>query len=435
MRFRVGLGSVMVVMAVLATWYWITRPAPTLRAAGDPVAVTTPPGITLQPLGLAQGYGDGRPGTIRYIERQVALTDSAGKTLYTYDKDAVSGNASCTGNCAASWPPAIASVSAQPIGDWSLAVLGGGRRQWAYRGKPLYTSMGDKKIGDATGEGFEGVWHVAMARPVVPLPTGVVVQEVADAEGYVLVNEAGMTLYTLDAPTNRESACLLVAGGCVAEWVPLRAAEIAAAVGDFSVIHNDDGISQWAYKGSGLYTFTGDIDPGDVNGGAVDSRRHVAMITHHFIPPGVQIRQSLGRGKILTNASGMTLYRRDGFRQEVGLHGLAHGIQSLPAFGRAIGTRGCDAECRHVWHPFEAPADAKPSGYWDIAIREDDGTRQWVYKGYALYTYDGDQAPGDMRGNDSYDFLIKTAFSKLPDEPPNLEQVGAGALYWAFVAP
>lgn len=435
MRFRVGVGCVMAVIVVLAAWYRVTRPAPMGIAHEESVSVTTPPGIALQPLGLAQGYGDGRPGTIRYIKRQVAFTDSAGKTLYTYDRDTVSGDARCSGDCAASWPPALAAASSRPVGEWSLVDLGGGTRQWAHRGRPLYTCAGDTKIGDATGDGFEGVWHVAMAKPVMPLPVGVVVQEVADAEGYVLVSEGGMTLYTFDASPNHDSACPVMSVGCAPEWVPLRAAEIAPGVGDFSVIHNDDGISQWAYKGNGLYTFTGDIDPGDVNGGTVDPSRHIAMITQHFMPAGVQLRQSLGRGKILTDASGMTLYRRDGFRQEVGLHGLAHGIQSLPAFGRAIGTRGCDAECRHVWHPFPAPADATPSGYWDIAVREDDGTRQWVYKGYALYTYDGDKAPGEMRGNDSYDFLIKTAFSKLPDEPPNLEQVGAGALYWAFVAP
>ena len=48
------------------------------------------------------------------------------------------------------------------------------------------------------------MWHVAMAKPVMPLPVGVVVQEVADAEGYVLVSEGGMTLYTFDASPNHD---------------------------------------------------------------------------------------------------------------------------------------------------------------------------------------------------------------------------------------
>ena len=31
------------------------------------------------------------------------------------------------------------------------------------------------------------------------------------------------------------------------------------------------------------------------------------------------------------------------------------------------------------------------------------GTRQWAYLGYALYTYDGDEKQGDTRGHDSFE--------------------------------
>ena len=99
-----------------------------------------------------------------------------------------------------------------------------------------------------------------------------------------------------------------------------------------------------------------------------------------------------------------------------------------------IGTRGCDTECLRSWRPIKAPEDAQPSGYWDVATRGD-GTKQWIYKGYALYTYAGDKAPGDMNGNDIYDYLIHDEVNTLPDIPPDLKQVGAGALYWAFAAP
>ncbi|MGH8849358.1 MAG: COG4315 family predicted lipoprotein, partial [Casimicrobiaceae bacterium] len=34
-----------------------------------------------------------------------------------------------------------------------------GSKQWAYDGKPLYHWSKDKKPGDMTGDGFNGVWH------------------------------------------------------------------------------------------------------------------------------------------------------------------------------------------------------------------------------------------------------------------------------------
>ena len=38
-----------------------------------------------------------------------------------------------------------------------------GSKQWAYKGKPLYTFAKDTKPGDVTGDGFlNGAWHLAM---------------------------------------------------------------------------------------------------------------------------------------------------------------------------------------------------------------------------------------------------------------------------------
>ena len=36
-----------------------------------------------------------------------------------------------------------------------------GVRQWAYKGKPLYTWSKDTKPGDASGDGVGGSWHIA----------------------------------------------------------------------------------------------------------------------------------------------------------------------------------------------------------------------------------------------------------------------------------
>ncbi|MCF1710805.1 hypothetical protein L0V05_18515 [Tabrizicola sp. J26] len=89
-----------------------------------------------------------------------ALTDSRGMTLYVFDKD--SGEASaCYDKCAANWPPLLAPAGAKAEKDFGLITRTDGAMQWTYYGKPLYLWIKDAKPGDATGDGFNGVWHVA----------------------------------------------------------------------------------------------------------------------------------------------------------------------------------------------------------------------------------------------------------------------------------
>ena len=90
------------------------------------------------------------------------LVNSAGMTLYTFDKDvAGSGESACNGPCAVNWPPLHAGAYDQASGDWSVLARDDGSRQWAYRGKPLYLWVKDHKPGDKSGDGFNKVWHVA----------------------------------------------------------------------------------------------------------------------------------------------------------------------------------------------------------------------------------------------------------------------------------
>ncbi|HXX50648.1 MAG TPA: hypothetical protein VEI98_05100 [Xanthobacteraceae bacterium] len=88
-----------------------------------------------------------------------ALVDVNGMTLYVFDRDA-SGKSNCTGQCATNWPPLIADTDAKSSGDFSFITRDDGRKQWAYKGKPLYTFSKDKNAGDATGDGVNNVWHM-----------------------------------------------------------------------------------------------------------------------------------------------------------------------------------------------------------------------------------------------------------------------------------
>jgi predicted lipoprotein with Yx(FWY)xxD motif len=101
------------------------------------------------------------PATVSKTPKGDIFVDAKGMTLYTFDKDA-DGKSVCNGQCATNWPPLIVADDAKPAKDWTIVVRDGGLKQWAYKGKPLYTWIKDTKPGDTTGDGVNnGVWHVA----------------------------------------------------------------------------------------------------------------------------------------------------------------------------------------------------------------------------------------------------------------------------------
>src|SRR6266516_2259115 len=103
------------------------------------------------------------------------LVDPAGRTLYTFDKDA-GGRSSCNGGCAAAWPPLAAASDATASSEFSVVLRGDGSRQWTIQGKPLYLYAGDQRPGDMSGDNSGGVWHAvraaAKAAATKPLSAG-----------------------------------------------------------------------------------------------------------------------------------------------------------------------------------------------------------------------------------------------------------------------
>ena len=91
------------------------------------------------------------------------LTGPNGMTLYTFDKDtAGSGKSVCNGPCATNWPPFYVADGQMASGDYSIVTRDDGKKQWAFKGKPLYYWVKDQKPGDTTGDGFlNNAWHVA----------------------------------------------------------------------------------------------------------------------------------------------------------------------------------------------------------------------------------------------------------------------------------
>ncbi len=113
--------------------------------------------ILFTPAAFAQ---DAAPAKVADTAKGKSLVDAKGMTLYVFDKD-VPGKSNCAGPCRQNWPAFIAAAEATPTGEWTIVVREDGARQWAYKGKPLYTWSKDAKPGDASGDGVGGIWHIA----------------------------------------------------------------------------------------------------------------------------------------------------------------------------------------------------------------------------------------------------------------------------------
>ena len=81
-------------------------------------------------------------------------------TLYTFDKD-TKGVSNCTGSCAGVWPPYTTTSTPSTLpSNVTLIKRTDGSMQFAYKGMPVYYYSGDKAVGDVTGDGFNGIWHI-----------------------------------------------------------------------------------------------------------------------------------------------------------------------------------------------------------------------------------------------------------------------------------
>jgi predicted lipoprotein with Yx(FWY)xxD motif len=87
------------------------------------------------------------------------LVNAKGMTLYTFDRD-TAGKSVCNGDCAVKWPPLLAGAADQPQGDYTIVTRADGKRQWAVKGKPLYTWPEDQDPGDKYGDNYNKVWHI-----------------------------------------------------------------------------------------------------------------------------------------------------------------------------------------------------------------------------------------------------------------------------------
>lgn len=156
MRQVIALG-----LALIATACGETS---TTSGASSPTGAssTTPPATTAAPATAAAAA----PVAVQTKDRVGSvLTTSTGMTLYYFTPDARSAVPTCTGGCAATWPPLTSGAPSTPIsgapGTFGTVARADGSAQLTYNGWPLYTYTLDKDSGDVYGEGVGGKWFAA----------------------------------------------------------------------------------------------------------------------------------------------------------------------------------------------------------------------------------------------------------------------------------
>jgi len=189
--------------------------------------------------------------------------------------------------------------AAQVSGDWSVVEAGAGRRQYAFRGKPLYTAPnGLEEFEIAQG----GRWDTVLVAKDPGRPPAIGTQ--VTLLGDVFTTNTGTTLYTYQCsaggvlvkgdryvecdgrgdPAGYMVASCGVSADCARRWHPYRAQPGAKPVGDWSIVEitypmftdprgrlypaDAPRVSAWAYRGRPLFTFHKDAHPGDIWGDA-----------------------------------------------------------------------------------------------------------------------------------------------------------------------
>jgi predicted lipoprotein with Yx(FWY)xxD motif len=200
------------------------------------------------------------------------LTDTAGRTLYTFSKDQA-GVSNCYDQCATYWPPLISDTApTAPVGF--TGAIGSitrtdGAHQVTYNNAPLYYFIADKQPGDVHGYAKNGIWFTVNSSVAPTL------QIHRDATlGPLLTDARGQTLYMF---TNDKPGVSNCPGECASFWPPLIVDATTLPTGPDAVsaglgtTSRDDGSQQVTYNGVPLYYWAKDTKPGDTTGQGVNN--------------------------------------------------------------------------------------------------------------------------------------------------------------------
>src|SRR5215469_4195615 len=139
MGLKTALGIGVAVIVVAGGAYVLSQKQGGSASAPIEARLSTPPGVTFQKVKV--GKVTMIPGSSSDHQAEVTVYATGdGKTLYTFDKDTTPGKSACTDEqCVKAWPAMASPADAKPTGEWSVITRDDGSKQWAFKGKPLYS--------------------------------------------------------------------------------------------------------------------------------------------------------------------------------------------------------------------------------------------------------------------------------------------------------
>ena len=317
-------------------------------------------------------------------------------------------------SCTAVWPPALADDNAKPVGAFTIITRTDGKKQWAYDGHALYTSVLDQRPGDVMGattrRSFgDGPAAREVATPPPAIPPGFAIA--TTATGRQLLTDKRYSVYASTQDGPGKSNC---DAACTRTWAPIIAPESARPQGDWSILERSPGIRQWAFRQQPLYTYVLDSSLASQQGSDVSGWHNVYTQQAPLPPRGFTVQDST-TGVVLADGNGRTLYvyncADDSYDQ------LNCNLPDSPqAYRLAICGGGKVERCLHDWPYVVATADERSTSRTWSVVEIDPQTghlatpgqagaqRVWAYRGSPVYTYVGDARPGDINGNGNGEF-------------------------------
>ncbi|MDZ7693517.1 MAG: hypothetical protein U5K69_20765 [Balneolaceae bacterium] len=221
-----------------------------------------------------------------------------------------------------------------------------------------------------------------------------ITQMSTENHGTVLSDNSGNALYFFTLDVKGKSKCT---GDCITNWPPVTLQSINTGnvldIADFDTTHRSDGEIQTTYKGWPLYYFAND-DQNTVNGDGVNDVWFVAKGNYSLMIADEQLVGADGNNYTsdYTQGEGITTYFTDSEGRT--LYTFANDEFNTNNFTNE------DFSNNAAWPIFHTEIDALPSSMDtnNFAVIDVHGEQQLTYKGWPLYYFGQDEAPGDTKG-------------------------------------
>lgn len=310
--------------------------------------------------------------------------------------------------CTQMWPPVLAAADAVDVGKFTVVQRSDGKKQWAYDGYALYTSVLDEVPGDVRGgtkkKTGKGDAQGAGREPAAPAANNPPQFKIFPLQsGRLLTTRDSRSVYVSDLDGPAKSACT---GECLVEWTPVRAPASAAPQGYWTVIDHPTGIKQWAFRGQPIYTRNADVKRPSLEGGDVPGWHNVYVTKAPVFPKGFAT-QDTQSGLVLADAKGRTIYTyqciddavdqlRCDYPEAPQVYRLAvsgRGDQTLSMknFPYVVAEKGASTASR-VW----SVISLDPGTGARAAPDQAGALNVWAYRGRPVYYCARDKNPGDI---------------------------------------